>query len=79
MNDKFYVYMLRCSDGSYYVGHTDNIEKRISEHNIGKYEGYTSSRLPVIPVYTQDFATREEEDGRVEVKAVECKEKRSLN
>jgi tRNA/rRNA methyltransferase len=56
----FFVYMLICSDGSYYIGHTDNIEKRIAEHHDGSIKGYTQSRLPVNVVYIKDFATRDE-------------------
>jgi tRNA/rRNA methyltransferase len=56
----FHIYMLQCSDGSYYVGHTDNIDKRISEHLQGMISGYTKTRLPVKVVYTQDFGTRDE-------------------
>ena len=51
-----YVYILRCSDGSYYVGGTRSIlDQRISEHNAGKYGGYTSSRRPVKLVYHESF------------------------
>ncbi|MDI6765251.1 MAG: GIY-YIG nuclease family protein [Bacteroidota bacterium] len=39
-----WVYILECSDGSYYTGCTTNIEKRISEHQLGVYNGYTSMR-----------------------------------
>ena len=60
MNNKFYVYILKCVDNTYYVGHTDDFEKRLAEHNNGKYEGYTSKRLPLVSVYLQDFDTREE-------------------
>ena len=56
----FFVYMLKCRDGSYYIGHTDDIEKRIAEHNDGSIKCYTQSRLPVTVVYTKDFATRDE-------------------
>ncbi|HBS48439.1 TPA: GIY-YIG nuclease family protein [Candidatus Dependentiae bacterium] len=56
----FYVYILKCDDNSYYIGHTDNLEKRISEHKFRKYSGYTSSRLPIQIVFTQAFATRYE-------------------
>ncbi len=56
----FYVYILKCKDDSYYAGHTDNIEKRISEHMLGKCSGYTSSRLPVHVVFTQEFESRYE-------------------
>ncbi len=56
----FYVYILRCNDDSYYTGHTDDLDKRIAEHNDGKYEGYTSKRLPVTLVFVEVFASREE-------------------
>jgi len=44
-----FVYMLRCSDGSYYVGSTrgESVEKRIGEHQNGTYPGYTSRQRPV--------------------------------
>jgi predicted GIY-YIG superfamily endonuclease len=56
----FFVYMLRCSDKSYYVGHTDNIAKRLSEHRHGIVKGYTQTRLPVKLVYVNNFGTRNE-------------------
>lgn len=56
----FVVYILKCSDGSYYVGHTDKIEQRISQHQLGTIAGYTSQRLPVELVFMQYFATRAE-------------------
>jgi len=44
-----WVYMLRCADGSYYVGsaRNDDLAQRVAEHQAGKYGGYTSTRLPV--------------------------------
>ena len=56
----FWVYILRCADNSYYTGHTDNLEKRIGEHQTGGHPGYTANRLPVKPVWSQEFASREE-------------------
>lgn len=56
----FWVYILRCADNSYYTGHTDNLEKRIAEHQAGEIEGYTSSRLPVTLVFSEEFSSREE-------------------
>jgi predicted GIY-YIG superfamily endonuclease len=56
----FWVYILRCSDGSYYTGHTDNLEKRINEHQTGERETYTRFRRPVELVFQQPFATRED-------------------
>ena len=56
----YYVYILRCSDGSYYTGHTDNLESRLAAHQSGRFGGYTHTRLPVTLVFTQEFPTREE-------------------
>ena len=56
----FWVYMLRCSDGSYYTGHTDSLEKRIAEHKAGEVPGYTSTRRPVELVFVELFQSREE-------------------
>ena len=52
-----WVYILKCSDGSYYTGCTSNLGQRIQEHNFMKYDNYTSTRLPVELVYTQQFAS----------------------
>ena len=56
----FFVYILKCNDGSYYVGHTDDIEKRISEHKNRTYQNYTALRLPIELVFSQIFETRDE-------------------
>lgn len=56
----FWVYILRCSDGSYYTGHTDNLEFRIGQHQSGECVGYTATRCPLELVWTQTFSTREE-------------------
>ncbi len=51
----YFVYIVECIDGSYYTGVTSKLEKRIEEHNLGFYKGYTSSRLPVKLVYSNRF------------------------
>jgi predicted GIY-YIG superfamily endonuclease len=56
----FWVYILRCADSSYYTGHTDNLESRIGEHQAGIYPSYTSYRLPVEHVWSQECFSREE-------------------
>jgi predicted GIY-YIG superfamily endonuclease len=56
----FFTYMLRCSDGSYYVGHTDDIENRVAQHETGAGSGYTATRQPVRLVWFEEFLTREE-------------------
>ena len=56
----FFVYMLRCADRSYYVGHTDDLERRIAQHHAGEIDGYTQQRRPVELVWSQEAATRDE-------------------
>lgn len=56
----FWIYILRCADGSYYVGHTDHLEKRIAEHNSGTIPGYTVRKRPVTLVFSDEFPTRAE-------------------
>ncbi|MXW29303.1 MAG: GIY-YIG nuclease family protein [Chloroflexi bacterium] len=56
----FYVYVLRCADGSYYTGHTDNLEARLSAHQSGAIPGYTYDRRPVALVYSEEFPSRQD-------------------
>ena len=52
--DKWTLYVVRCSDGSLYVGVTKNLKRRILEHNYGmKGAKYTRSRRPVVVVYRE--------------------------
>jgi putative endonuclease len=52
-----YVYLLRCSDGSFYVGSATghDLAPRIDQHNAGTYPGYTFSRRPVTLVWSEYF------------------------
>ena len=50
-----WMYILRCSDGSYYVGSTKDLEYRVFEHQEGKGAKYTSQRLPVKLVYSEEY------------------------
>jgi len=53
---QYFVYMVRCSDGSFYVGVTNDVERRINEHNFGlDPSSYTNERRPVRLVYSTDF------------------------
>jgi putative endonuclease len=57
----FWVYILKCLDNSYYIGHTENLENRLMQHYHNIYPTcYTATRLPVRLVFSQEFATREE-------------------
>lgn len=55
-----YTYMLKCKDGSLYTGWTNNLEKRVADHNAGRGAKYTKTRRPVELVYYEEFVTREE-------------------
>ena len=54
----FWAYVLRCSDGSFYAGHTEDLENRLAAHRRGTIPGYTSSRLPVELTWTAEFSSR---------------------
>lgn len=52
------VYIVRCSDDSFYTGYTGDMEKRLAAHNSGKGAKYTASRRPVELVHTEAFKDR---------------------
>lgn len=56
----FYTYMLECRDGSYYVGHTDDLEYRLACHQRGEIDGYTARRRPVRLVWVDTFDSRDD-------------------
>jgi TrmH family RNA methyltransferase len=56
----FSTYILRCADGSYYTGHTDDLETRIAQHQSGAVAGYTQGKRPVTLVWSQAFASRDD-------------------
>lgn len=49
------MYILRCIDGSYYTGSTNNLDRRLKEHNSGEGSNYTKDRLPVNLVYYEEY------------------------
>lgn len=53
--DEHYFYVLSCRDGSLYAGYTNNIERRIKQHNEGKGAKYTKGRGPVSLLYSKIF------------------------
>lgn len=58
----FYFYILRCSDNTLYCGQTNNLQKRIQEHNFDKSKSakYTKFRRPVKLVYSEEYETLQE-------------------
>ncbi|WP_461811627.1 GIY-YIG nuclease family protein [Faecalimonas sp.] len=76
---KNYTYIVRCSDGTLYTGWTNDLEKRIKNHNTGKGAKYTKTRTPVTLVYYETFSTKEEAMKReYAIKQMKRKEKEKL-
>jgi len=75
----WFVYILRCADGSLYTGITNDLERRLEQHNAGTASRYTRSRLPVALEYqeeqpNQSMALKRE----LAIKALSRKVKESL-
>src|SRR5689334_22730604 len=56
----FYVYILECSDGTYYTGHTDDLDQRMAQHGDGTASRYTSKRRPLKLLWASDCQRREQ-------------------
>jgi predicted GIY-YIG superfamily endonuclease len=56
----FWTYILECSDGTYYVGHTDHLDKRMADHSNGVASAYTSKRRPLNLLWSTEFQMRDE-------------------
>ncbi len=56
----WFVYVVKCADGSFYCGSTTNTEMRVQEHNAGKGAKYTRSRTPVELVWFEPVKTKSE-------------------
>ena len=50
-----YMYIVECSDGTYYTGSTKDLERRLSEHQNGKGAKYTRARLPINLIYYEEY------------------------
>ncbi|MDP4161538.1 MAG: GIY-YIG nuclease family protein [Bacillota bacterium] len=57
-NAEHYFYVLRCKDGSYYGGYTNNLERRMKAHNEGKGAKYTRGRGPVVLIFNKRYANK---------------------
>lgn len=76
----YFVYILHCADNTYYTGCTNNLEKRLREHNNSKQGAhYTKIRRPVALVYKEEYHTLAEARKReTEIKALKREEKETL-
>jgi predicted GIY-YIG superfamily endonuclease len=57
---EFTLYILECFDGTFYIGHTDNLNQRLAQHDQGNGCVYTSTRRPLKLIHTEGFETRYE-------------------
>jgi putative endonuclease len=57
---KAYLYILKCADGSYYTGSTNDLTLRLAQHGAGEGSAYARTRLPVELVYSQEFPSEHE-------------------
>ena len=74
-----YVYIVECSDGTFYTGWTNNLEKRVKMHSQGKGAKYTKGRRPVRLIYHEEFKEKiDAMEREYEIKQLTRKEKELL-
>lgn len=56
----YFVYILKCNDGTLYTGYTVDLEKRLAKHNKGRASKYTRGRLPVTMAYHEAYNSKSE-------------------
>lgn len=79
MEETWYLYILRCKDGTYYTGITNDVEKRLEAHRSGKGAKYTRGRCPLELVYRETCENHSHALKReYEVKKLKKPEKESL-
>lgn len=77
--EPWFVYIMQCEDGSLYTGITNDLPRRLEQHNAGTASRYTRSRLPVVLVYQEQQANRSHALKReLTIKALSRQEKESL-
>ncbi|MGB8658524.1 MAG: GIY-YIG nuclease family protein [Candidatus Zixiibacteriota bacterium] len=76
---RWYFYILRCADSSFYSGITNNLEERLKEHSTGVGAKYTKTRLPVKLIYSEEFPDKSSACKReIEVKGWRKEKKEAL-
>jgi len=74
-----YVYIVKCADGTYYTGYTNDLDRRIEQHNQGEGAKYTKGRRPVELVYSKEFDSKSKAMKReYEIKQLKRKNKLKL-
>jgi predicted GIY-YIG superfamily endonuclease len=78
-DNSWILYILKCNDGSFYTGITNDLARRFNQHRDGRASRYTRSRRPVRMVYGESCASRSHAQRRESaVKALSRKEKEAL-
>ena len=76
---RWFVYLLKCADGSLYTGITNDVSRRVEQHNARTASRYTRGRLPVVLIFKEAQAGRSEALKReLAIKALSRREKESL-
>lgn len=76
---KFFVYILKCRDGTFYTGQTSRLPERIIDHMRGEGARYTRGRLPVVLVHAEEYPTRGEAMKREnQIKRMSRRQKKEL-
>ena len=79
MEQKWYVYILQCADGTLYTGITNNLDRRLKAHNAGTASKYTRTRRPVMMVYQEEEESKGEALRReLQIKAMSRQQKKAL-
>ena len=79
LDKEWFVYILRCADGSLYTGITNDLARRLKQHNAGTASRYTRSRLPVVFAHQETQPSRSQALKReLAIKALSRQEKESL-
>lgn len=74
-----YTYIVKCSDGTFYTGWTNDLTRSMEAHNQGRGAKYTKARRPVTLIYYETFETKEEAMKReYAIKRLSRKEKEEL-
>lgn len=74
-----YVYIVRCSDDTFYTGYTNDLDRRIQMHNEGQGAKYTKGRRPVKLVYSEKFKSKSKAMKReYEIKQLRRKDKENI-
>jgi len=75
----YHVYVLRCSDNTFYTGYTTDVERRVREHDAGDGAKYTRGRTPVEPIHVESFDSQSDAMSReYEIKQYSRAEKERL-